>query len=837
MGVDPGDLSDIRWTHFLLIVHYWGASAMIALVFLHLLQVLIWGAYKSPRELQWVVGVLLLLVTLVLGLTGYLLPWDMDAYFASQVAIEHHRPRAGRRQLDPAEHRRRRRHDGHADDQSLLRAARLADAGGARRCWSAPTWRSSATTVPPDRRSTTRASSRPGGSGRIRCSWMRRVSFLVFVVIVFLALVFPPFLDQKADPTNSQFVPYPAWYFLSLFGLLGLMPPELKIGPIPLPMELIATIVVPTLFLIVVLVIPWLDRSTTRSFSSRKGILWGATIMVIAIVGLSIYAQLATMAKQAAAPPSPSQAAVLAMTSETTSSSSTTAGTASSGGGAASGGTASAGSANGAKVFSTNCSSCHGATGQGLTGAFPPLANNPVVTGDPNKVIGIVLGGLHGSIVGQRRDLQRSDAALERHALERRRRRRDHLHSRLAGQQQSLGGHRKTSHRIQALGRRLLPITLRPDGRRAVVVGGGAVAARKAETLAAAGFPIFVVAASIGPEMRSLLARHAGELTERPYETGDLSDAALAVAATDSDEVNAQVVRDAREARVLVCDARDPARGDFHMAATARIGDLTIAVDSGGASPAFAKRVARELAAACGSDYGDAVRTLAGMRAYVKTVLPPEARGAVLKALAALPVAELAAMNPSQAEHEVDATVARLQSDSAPRNEESDLRITRERTGHDSGPDRRGSARPARDRNDDSGGHDDRRPRPKARDRKSWKHERFRYGTRNGAARTPRRLRRPLVQRLAERTRRRHADRGDFRARGSARRVLQRTLSGFRRAAGRRDRRHVEPATPPAARGPAAPISSTKTFAATSIPGCANFATAVTMQSSSRWPD
>lgn len=53
---------------------------------------------------------------------------------------------------------------------------------------------------------------------------------------------------------------------------------------------------------------------------------------------------------------------------------------------------------NGSKVFQTNCSSCHGATGQGLPGAFPPLANNPTVTGDPNKVIGIVLNGLHGSI-------------------------------------------------------------------------------------------------------------------------------------------------------------------------------------------------------------------------------------------------------------------------------------------------------------------------------------------------------------------------------------------------------------------------------------------------------
>ena len=72
---------------FLISLHYWGASAMIALLFLHLLQALIWGAYKAPRELQWVVGVLLLLVTLVLGLTGYLLPWDLDAAAASEVAI------------------------------------------------------------------------------------------------------------------------------------------------------------------------------------------------------------------------------------------------------------------------------------------------------------------------------------------------------------------------------------------------------------------------------------------------------------------------------------------------------------------------------------------------------------------------------------------------------------------------------------------------------------------------------------------------------------------------------------------------------------------------------
>src|SRR5581483_7842096 len=52
---------------FLISLHYWGATAMIALLFLHLLQVLVWGSYKAPREMMWIVGVLLLLVTLVLG--------------------------------------------------------------------------------------------------------------------------------------------------------------------------------------------------------------------------------------------------------------------------------------------------------------------------------------------------------------------------------------------------------------------------------------------------------------------------------------------------------------------------------------------------------------------------------------------------------------------------------------------------------------------------------------------------------------------------------------------------------------------------------------------------
>lgn len=212
----------------------------------------------------------------------------------------------------------------------------------------------------------------------------------------------------------------------------------------------------------------------------------------------------------------------------------------------------------------------------------------------------------------------------------------------------------------------MLPITLRPDGRPAVVVGGGDVAARKAEALTDAGFPIFVVAASIGPAMRALLERCEGSSAERPYRSGDIAGAGLAVAATGEDAVDARVASDARAAGVLVCDASRPERGDFNMTATVRVGDLTLSVDSGGASPAFSKRIAGELRATYGPQYAAAAATLAHVRAYVKAAVPAAERAAVLRELASMPVDELAAMNPSRAEHEADSIVARHRCEESP---------------------------------------------------------------------------------------------------------------------------------------------------------------------------
>jgi quinol-cytochrome oxidoreductase complex cytochrome b subunit len=69
-------------------LHHWGASLMIVLVVLHMLRVIIYGAYKYPRELTWFTGVVLLLVVIGFGFTGYLLPWDQKSFWATTVGTQ-----------------------------------------------------------------------------------------------------------------------------------------------------------------------------------------------------------------------------------------------------------------------------------------------------------------------------------------------------------------------------------------------------------------------------------------------------------------------------------------------------------------------------------------------------------------------------------------------------------------------------------------------------------------------------------------------------------------------------------------------------------------------------
>jgi quinol---cytochrome c reductase cytochrome b subunit, bacillus type len=68
-------------------MHKWGASVMIILIFVHMARTFVFGAYKYPRELNWIIGVVLLVLTLAMGLTGYLLPFDQRSFWATVVAV------------------------------------------------------------------------------------------------------------------------------------------------------------------------------------------------------------------------------------------------------------------------------------------------------------------------------------------------------------------------------------------------------------------------------------------------------------------------------------------------------------------------------------------------------------------------------------------------------------------------------------------------------------------------------------------------------------------------------------------------------------------------------
>jgi menaquinol-cytochrome c reductase cytochrome b subunit len=68
-------------------MHKWGASVFIILMFFHMARVFLFGAYKYPRELNWIVGALILVLGMLEGFTGYLLPWDETSYWATVVGI------------------------------------------------------------------------------------------------------------------------------------------------------------------------------------------------------------------------------------------------------------------------------------------------------------------------------------------------------------------------------------------------------------------------------------------------------------------------------------------------------------------------------------------------------------------------------------------------------------------------------------------------------------------------------------------------------------------------------------------------------------------------------
>ena len=161
----------------------------------------------------------------------------------------------------------------------------------------------------------------------------------------------------------------------------------------------------------------------------------------------------------------------------------------------------------------------------------------------------------------------------------------------------------------------LYPVNLVVEGRRCLVVGGGAVAARKVAGLLACGAAVHVVAPDVGDEVRAL---PGVTFSERPYRAGDLEGFRLVVAATDDRAVNGAVYRDAEAAGVWVNGADDPEHCSFTLPSVVRRGSLLVTVSTGGRSPALARWLRQRLEREIGPEYAVLLDLLATERETIK---------------------------------------------------------------------------------------------------------------------------------------------------------------------------------------------------------------------------
>ena len=160
------------------------------------------------------------------------------------------------------------------------------------------------------------------------------------------------------------------------------------------------------------------------------------------------------------------------------------------------------------------------------------------------------------------------------------------------------------------------PVSLNVSGRPCLVVGGGRVAARKARALLDCGAAVTVIAPSLGEDMEAL-AHSLHGLERRAYRGGDASSYRLVVTATGIPEVDGAVYADAEAAGVWVNAADDTAHCSFILPAVHRDGAVSIAVSTGGLSPALASWLRTRLAGECGDGLGQ----LAGLLDEARTSL------------------------------------------------------------------------------------------------------------------------------------------------------------------------------------------------------------------------
>jgi precorrin-2 dehydrogenase / sirohydrochlorin ferrochelatase len=162
------------------------------------------------------------------------------------------------------------------------------------------------------------------------------------------------------------------------------------------------------------------------------------------------------------------------------------------------------------------------------------------------------------------------------------------------------------------------------ETRRAVIVGGGAVATRKVNALLEADARVTVISPQVLPDLQALADGGKIELISRSYVVGDLTSGDLAtpflvIAATDSPEVNRTVWQEASALGCLINVVDDPAHSNFIAPAVVRRGELNIAITTGGGSPALARRLREQLTDEYGPEYGELAALLAELRPELLT--------------------------------------------------------------------------------------------------------------------------------------------------------------------------------------------------------------------------
>lgn len=257
-------------------LHHYAASFIVVAAALHLLRVVSFGSFKAPRELTWLSGVVLLLLILAFALTGYLLPWDQRAYWATVVTINIAR-------LAPV-----------AGDA----VASVLQGGSTIGALTLTRWYAAHVIFLPALLvilvvAHVALMRRHGISGPVRAKTGRAVPFYpyhaardVAVVLVVVGTAtalawngMPP-LEGRADPTATGYVPRPEWYFLGLFELLKYFPGR---------WELVGAIVIPTVAITLLALLPWIDRSRAREPHRRPvvmGVFAFGTLAIIVLTAL-----------------------------------------------------------------------------------------------------------------------------------------------------------------------------------------------------------------------------------------------------------------------------------------------------------------------------------------------------------------------------------------------------------------------------------------------------------------------------------------------------------------------------------------------------------------------